>query len=326
MRAERVPDHFLQRLIAAGGLALLLSACRSATPPATIQPATAAATVAAAGTSTPSESSVPSAPDAALPTERPTPGLDDWKTYPVVPAFESGAAEIFHRGISMRRDFHAFSKIGDCQNITTYFLADFDRAEKYRLGPYADLQETIDWFAGSFSRKSLAVKGGLNVASVMNPLMADPAACLANETPLACELRIHNPSLVLISFEEAWDGNVEKYDTYLRKVIEYTIGQGVVPVVATKADNLEGGNRINERIARLAWEYGIPLWNFWAAAQPLRSHGLTGDGFHLTQGKDLQNYFFDLRPADWSGWMARNLTALQVLDAAREDIIAPTVG
>ena len=79
----------------------------------------------------------------------------------------------------------------------------------------------------------------------------------------------HNPSVALISFEEAWDGNVEKYETYLRQVIEYAIEQGVVPVVATKADNLEGGNRINALIARLAWEYDIPLWNFWAAVQPL---------------------------------------------------------
>jgi len=95
--------------------------------------------------------------------------------------------------------------------------------------------------------------------------------------------------------------------------------------VATKADNLEGGNRINALIARLAWEYDIPLWNFWSAVQPLRYHGLSKDGFHLTQADGFKNYFFDLPPAKWRGWMARNLSALQSLDAARKDLIAPAV-
>jgi hypothetical protein len=319
MRSKRPAE-----ILAAGCAAVFLSACQASfTPGAT--PSPAAATTIPGVVSMPPATPIPTASPSAVPTERPTPGPEEWKSYPVVPVFGPHAAEIFHQGISLRRDSHAFSKIGDCQNITTYFLADFEHPEKYRLGPYADLQKTIDWFQGSFGRKSLSVKGGLNVASAMNPLMADPKQCLPNEAPLACELRLHNPSVVLISFEEAWDGNVEKYDTYMRKVIEYVIGQGVVPVLATKADDLEGGDRINQGIARLAWEYDIPLWNFWSAVQPLRSRGLTRDGFHLTQGKDFQNYFFDLPPANWSGWMARNLTALQVLDAAREEMIAPVV-
>ncbi|OGO07847.1 MAG: hypothetical protein A3K46_03520 [Chloroflexi bacterium RBG_13_60_9] len=313
-------------MLAAASLALLLSACGDAA-------ATAATIIAdtpvilistgSAGSPTPTAGAGPAGNPSSTP--RPSPAAEEWMTLPVVPDFDGAAAEIFRRGISMRRDFHAFSKIGDCQNITTYFLADFDQHGKYRLGEYADLQETIDWFQGFFGRKSLAVKGGLNVASVMNPLLADPATCLSGESPLACELRVNNPSLALISFEEAWDGDVEKYETYLRKVIEYAIEQGVVPVVATKADNLEGGNRINELIARLAWEYEIPLWNFWRAVQPLPYHGLAKDGFHLTQAREFHNYYFDLPPNKWSGWMGRNLSALQALDAAREELIAPVV-
>jgi hypothetical protein len=307
-------------------LALLLAACGdAATTAATLSADTPAILMSTGSAGSPTADAGKSTAEIPAATSRPSPGAEDWMTLPVVPVFDGAAAEIFRRGISMQRDFHAFSKIGDCQNITTYFLADFDQEGKYRLGEYADLRETIDWFQGAFGRKSLAVKGGLNVASVMNPLMADPAACLAGESPLACELRVNNPSLALVSFEEAWDGDVEKYETYMRKVIEYAIEQGVVPVVATKADNLEGGNRINELIARLAWEYDIPLWNFWRAVQPLPYHGLTKDGFHLTQAKEFHNYFFDLPPNKWSGWMARNLSALQALDAAREELIAPVV-
>jgi len=257
---------------------------------------------------------------------RPTPAPDAWKSYPPIPTFSARAMEIYRRGLALGRNPHVFSKIGDCQNITTYFLADFENPDKYRLGPYADLQATIDWFKGSFGRKSLSVHGGMNVAAVLSPLWADPASCNAGESPMACELRVNNPSIAIISFEEDWSGDVEKYGVYLRQVIEYTIDQGVVPIVATKADNLEGGNRIDALIAQLAWEYDIPLWNFWAAVQPLPSHGLIQDGFHLTQGYIVNNnfflniYYFDLPPSDWSGWMERNLTALQALDAARRDL------
>jgi len=313
-------------MLGAACLVMFLWACGDASDPA---PTGRAGTpgaysgTAITGTQTAGEGNGPARESTA--TGRPTPAAEDWKALPVVPAFSERTAEIFRRGISMRRDFHAFSKIGDCQNINTYFLADFEQSEKYRLGEYAGLQVTIDWFKGFFGRKSLAVKGGLNVASVMNPLWADPELCLPGENPLACEIRINNPSVALISFEEAWDGDVEKYETYLRQVIEYAIQQGVVPVVATKADNLEGGHRINALIARLAWEYDIPLWNFWAAVQPLISHGLTEDGFHLTQGFEYKNFFFDLPPGQWSGWAARNFSALQALDAAREGMIAPVV-
>jgi hypothetical protein len=312
-------------MLAALCLALLLSACGDVDKPAATGIPETPVVSGSNGAASPTAKATERHAQEPTATPRPSPGAENWKTLPVAPAFGGRAAEIFSRGISMGRDFHAFSKIGDCQNITTYFLADFESPEKYRLGAYAELQETIDWFKGFFGRKSLAVKGGENVASVMNPLMADPDSCLAGENPLECELRVNNPSVALISFEEAWDGNVEKYGTYMRKVIEYAIEQGVVPIVATKADNLEGGHRINALIARLAWEYDIPLWNFWAAVQPIPSYGLTEDGFHLTQRYDFHNYFFDLPPYEWSGWMARNLSALQALDAARQELIAPVV-
>jgi hypothetical protein len=312
-------------ILGCGGLAVTLAACdgrSAATLPVTSEanaPSTESVTAIAASATI--NSTVVSS-GSATSTPRPTPAPDAWKSYPPIPTFSDRAKEIFRRGLALGRNPHVFSKIGDCQNITTYFLADYEKPEKYRLGPYQDLQTTIDWFKNSFGRKSLAVRGGMNVAAVLSPLWADPATCTAGEHPLACELRVNNPSIAIISFEEDWSGDVEKYGVYLRQAIEYTIAQGVVPIVATKADNLEGGNRIDALIAQLAWEYDIPLWNFWAAVQPLPSHGLEPlpDGFHLTHGYNLKNYFFDLPATDWSGWMERNLTALQALDAARREL------
>jgi len=257
----------------------------------------------------------------------PTPlPVDYWMSLPILPTVSKNAREIYYHGIEMGRDPHAFSKIGDCQSITTYFLKNFDQPDFYNLGDYNTLQETIDWFSGSFSRDSLSVKGGLNAAAILSPLRADPKVCDSNENPIACEFRLHNPSIAIISLEEWWLNHPEKYESYMRQIIEYSIQNGVLPILATKADNLEGNHVINQIIARLSLEYDIPLWNFWHAVQPLQNHGLIKvdpsgkvDMFHLT--RRVGYYFFNNPIARRSGWAVRNLTALQVLDAVRRGLV-----
>ena len=61
---------------------------------------------------------------------------------------------------------------------------------------------------------------------------------------------------------------------YLRKIITQLIDAGVVPILATKADNREKDERINRDMALLASEYDLPLWNFWAAVSDLPNRGL----------------------------------------------------
>ena len=135
---------------------------------------------------------------------------------------------------------------------------------------YAYLQPTIDQFAGSWERHSQAVRGGFNVASVFSPMMSDKTACGKDETPLDCEFRLNKPSIVLISMETWWSKRpAETYETYLRQIVEYVLEHKAVPILATKADNLEGDWSINAAVARVAYDYDVPLWNFWAAVQPL---------------------------------------------------------
>jgi hypothetical protein len=268
--------------------------------------------------------SLTESPDQNQPTTAPTQRVplstDAWKDLPIIPSLSDTARQIYQRGLSLGRNSHAFSKIGDCQNITTYFLALFDKPGFYQLGDQSYLQATIDWFSGSFQRESLAVRGGLNAAAMLSPLRADPNSCQTGESPLVCELRINNPSFAIISLEEWWADDPTKYEHYMRQIIEYTLSQDILPILATKADNLEGDHLINQTIAQLAWEYDLPLWNFWLAVQPLPNHGLiqkTPDGkpdlFHLTYNGNYYNYT-DLQALK-SGWAMRNLTALQVLDA-----------
>jgi hypothetical protein len=103
----------------------------------------------------------------------------------------------------------------------------------------------------------------------------------------------------------------EVFEPGLRKIIERLLKAGVVPILSTKADNLEGNQRINTIIARLAYEYNLPLWNFWRVVQPLPAHGMQADNEHLTYAySDFSNPF-----SFQYAWPWRNLTALQVLDS-----------
>ncbi len=248
---------------------------------------------------------VGAAADASLPTAEPP------AAGPVLPAVSARARDIYQRGLSLGNNPRAFSKVGDCQSVPPFFLAPFDRGE-YRLGPpVAYLQTTIDQFAGSFARDSLAARDGMNAASLLDPIWANPRLCQRGETPLACEYRVHRPSLALIGVgtNGAWQSDQE-YEANLRRVLDYSIEQGVLPILSTKADNLEGGDRFNQIVRRLAGEYDVPVWDFAAAARPLPSMGLV-DAYHLSWGMA----YFD-NPATLSlGWQVRNLTALQALDA-----------
>ena len=224
---------------------------------------------------------------------------------------------VYQRGLARGHDPARFSKIGDCQNITTYYLAMFDSGT-YRLGEqYASLQPTIDHFRESWWRQSLAVKGGMNVAAVQNVMWADTNQCKSGETPLQCELRVYNPSIAIISMEESWAGSVANYDFYMRKIVEYVLSQDIVPILATRAETPTQERQINAIVAKIAADYHVPLWNFWAATTNLPGYGISDDGFHLT-GKDAEpeaRSYFDNPDNLQLGWTQRNLTALQAIDA-----------
>lgn len=229
----------------------------------------------------------------------------EWTSWPIAPIPGSRAIEIYKRGLAGGVDPRSFSIIGDCQSEPNVFLGPYDSG-RYRLGPGDEgLQETIDQFKGSFGRQSAAVRDGMSAPSALSPLWADPKLCQPNETPVACELRRSNPSIVFIAMGTNWKegASAESYAGYLRQVVDLVIAHGAVPILATKADNIEGDYSINLATARIAAEYGIPLWNFWRASDDLPGHGLDG-----ARG----NGFTYLTPA---GWERKGLTGLQALDS-----------
>jgi hypothetical protein len=251
---------------------------------------------------------------AALPSATPVPTLDpdDWQEWPVIPTPSEKVGEIFQRGVELGNNPRAFSKIGDCGSTPAWFLGDFDRGPKfYRLGEYDELQGVIAEFQGSYGRTSLAAKAGFNASSVFAAMWSDRSQCEPNEAPIACEIRIHKPSFALVMLGSNDVYHLDTFEGQMRRMIEFLAENGVVPILSTKADNLEGDGSINATLARLANEYGVPIINYWAAVQPLPSHGLQEDSVHITWSRN----FFDDVTAMKSGWAVRNLTSLQALDA-----------
>jgi hypothetical protein len=244
-----------------------------------------------------------------------------WEELPIIPVVSPRIKEIYDKGLELGNNPNAFSKVGDCGSTPAWFLGDFDRGSKYySLGEFAYLEPVIQAFQGSYGRTSLAAKSGFNASSVFTPLWADRSQCNSNESPLACEYRLQRPSFAFITLgtNDIW--HMDTFESQMRRIIEYSLTQGVVPILATKADDREGDGSINATIARLASEYDIPLWNFWLAVQSLPDHGLQEDGSHITWGANR----FDDRLAMQRGWPLRNLTALQALDVVWRSATAST--
>lgn len=220
------------------------------------------------------------------------------------------AKEIYLQGIKLGVTPRTFSVVGDCQSESEIFLGIY-ATDRYFLGSdYQYLQETIDDFYSSFSHKSISVRDGLSAPSALSPLWADPQVCQPDENPVQCELRLNKPMLVFINLGTVWreGASADKYEEYLRQIVELIIASGAVPILSTKADNVEGDHSINLATARVAYDYDIPLFNFWAAADRLPNHGL-----------DPERNDIYLTP---DAWDVRNFVALKTLDAIWRELKA----
>ncbi len=252
---------------------------------------------------------------------KPTLEPDAWKSFPVIPTtISERVRQIYRLGQLAGNNPRAFSKVGDCHSNLPTFFGPFDTGP-YNLGEYAYLQETIDYFKDSWGRRSRAVKDGLTASAALAVLWNDWKDCSRMETPLDCEYRIHKPAFALISFGTNDVMGSAPFEITLRRVIDVTIGHNIVPILVTKADNAEGDHRSNRIIAELAYEYDLPLWNFWAAVQPLPNHGLMSRD-HLSYSEILSSADFSPQGLKY-GYNVRNLTGLQVLDAIRRMITQP---
>jgi hypothetical protein len=265
--------------------------------------------------STSTVSYIPVSPTFTLSSPSVTPFICDeiWQSLPVIPEVFEEARNLYQQGLAQGNDARSFSKIGDGEISTDWFLTPFDLGEgAYDLGGYSSLETAIEYFQGSFERHSMAARRGFNTNLILDASASDPALCKPAESPLTCELRTHNPSIAILSLGTNQVHRPEEFEAGMRQILDVLVSKKVLPILSTKGDNLEGDHRINRAIACLAQEYQIPMWNFWAAIQSLPGHGLQPDLEHLTY-TGIND--FDDPAALQSAWPVRNLTALQVLDA-----------
>jgi hypothetical protein len=226
-------------------------------------------------------------------------------------------ARIAERGRDLGRDGNAFGRIGGSVAATQHLLGRFDDGP-YDLGPYRFLQPTVDHFAGSYSRVGQAARRGLTAGAAQNPVWSDPEACLPNETPVDCEIRLHNPSLFLVVLGTNDIGPGQQFETGMRALLAHLIDQGIVPVLVTKADRFEGPDDRNNAIIRaLAADLQLPLLDFDLIAGTIPGRGMGSDNVHLTL---YDQYDYTTERALQRGYGVFNLTALMMLDALRQEM------
>src|SRR5512145_65976 len=203
---------------------------------------------------------------------------EDWQSLPVIPVVSQTARELYRGGQMAGNDPHAFSKVGDGEIAAAWFFTVFDLGpDHYDLGPYKNLTSAIEQFDGSFGRIGMATRRGFDTERILDPARRDRELCKRDESPLTCELRLHQPAFAILSLGTNQVWQPEEFEQGMRQILDILISKNVVPILSTKGDNLEGDHRINRTIACLAQEYDLPLWNFWSAIQPLPNHGLQPD-------------------------------------------------
>ncbi len=200
-----------------------------------------------------------------------------------------------------------FTVVGDCNSVPEAYQGRVAMG-LFDVSKYLALMPAAERFSGSFARNSQAAFRGFNSTSMFDPVWANPNFCQAGEGVLPCELRRSQASIAFVALGTGDQFTWKDFEKNYRDILEYLIKQSVLPVLVTKADDLElqqGGapaGAINAIIRKLGSEYGVPVMDFYAATRVLPKFGMRDEGnenFHMSaEGSDT-----------------RILLTLQVLDA-----------
>ena len=206
-----------------------------------------------------------------------------------IPVITPRMKAVYQQAPAYGRSQRMFAIIGDC-NSERWLYQDLVAKSLIDLRGRDYLWPTILQFKPAFYRESLAISGGFNAASVLDPVWSDPQQCRLNESPFDCELRVSRASIVIILLGTGDQYTWQSFEVNYRALIEDALKKGALPVVVTKLDSLEflegkaPEGHINDAIRRLAAEYEVPLLDFAQAAAGLTNRGLTdepGHDFHL---------------------------------------------
>lgn len=261
-------------------------------------------------------------PDTATPippTATPEPTLNGIPLSQIIifpPDVRQNVQQIYANGQAIGRYPGVFSKLGDSVIANGDFLTRFDTPGDYTLGPYDYMQPTIDYYNGSWVRYGVGIRIGLSAWGVFDPMWADKDWCNPNETMIDCEIRLNNPSVMLIHLGTNDIG--DNFEEFFRRTVEYTVNAGIVPILLTKSDRFEGeDNRNNIAIRQAALDFKVPLADFDVVAETLPNRGLKEGDVHLN-GPFVHDY--NLPEVYEKGHTVHNLVVLMMLHEIRLEI------
>lgn len=267
------------------------------------------------------ETDTPEATATIAPSPTPEPMLNGIPLSQIVVMDDSTVAymqEVYALGQTLGRSPNSFSKLGDSIIANGDFLTRFDVPRSYTLGPYEYLQPAIDNFPGSWDRYGVGIKIGLRAWGVFDPQWADKEWCEPNETMIDCEIRYNNPSIMIIHLGS--NDQDPSFDTYFRDVVEYTLDQGIIPLLLTKADRFEGEDNFNNNVIReTAISLQVPVVDFDLLAGTLPNRGIReGDNVHLN-GPLVHDYNLD--DVYTKGHSMHNLTIIMMVDRIWREVM-----
>jgi uncharacterized protein YraI len=243
---------------------------------------------------------------------------------PVIPEISGDMRDVFRRGQSLGNHADVVVKVGDSNSANRLYLSPISAGD-YDLGVYDFLQKTVDFFGASFGAPDLATRVGATSQIILDPIFNDAAQCQPDESLLQCEYRLRQPAVAVIMFGQNDTRSLSstEFDQYIRQVVNETIDNGIVPVLATftsdpdDPENWEKALRYNLIIVDIADDFDVPLINVWSAFRDLPDFGLLDDNTHLTwSGEPV---VFDGHEARY-GMSLVNLLVLTTLDELRRDL------
>ena len=250
-----------------------------------------------------------------------------------IPSYVSGvsskSAEIYRTGQSLGNRPNVFSKIGDSLTVATYVMYPFGWGT-YDLGQYGTLQSALNFFASSnaregnsFANVSLAADNGWTTSHILDPAYSK----CGGASPLICELDQVKPSvaLIMIGTNDSSQLSLGQFGGNLRTIVQTCIDRGVIPVLFTipRRDNVDVSG-YNATIIQTAQAYDVPLVDYHLAMLSLPNTGLSADGVHPSSPPGDFQFAAHLRDdyVTQYGYVMRNLTVLQALDAVWRFVIA----
>lgn len=233
--------------------------------------------------------------------------------------------QIYQSGLAKGNNPRVFAKVGDSITNNQPFMNGFGSGE-FALGDYSYLQESINFFdTGAFIRNSIAAESGFNAAAVQDAIWAPDGTCLPNESPLACEYRLTKPAIAIIMYGsvDVQLYGADAFQGYLNQVVQYTINQGIIPVLTTYTTSSDyypsQVEQFNNVIRSIASTEQIPLIEFRNPALNLPDRGVQADKYHLSMNGS--SYYIALNgEQDQYGLTLRNMLTLQALDDLRRGL------